>query len=69
MSSNSDLSTTGTTNPPIYLIKLCFDISRVGSNLVLTFDSCNNDGNFITPEGIMVNSVLQFGKNGDPDGA
>ena len=48
------------TNPAIDLLKLYFDISYVESNLVYNFDSCLgvNDGNFITQEAIVLNSVL-----------
>ena len=54
------------TNAAIDLLKLYFDIPYVGSNLVLGFNSRNNDGNFITPQGIIVNSELQFGEQGNP---
>ena len=49
-------------NPATYLLNLYLDIPYVGSNLVLRFDSSNNVGSFITPDGIIENSVLQLGE-------
>ena len=41
----------------------------MGSNYVFDFDSRDNDGIFIMPEGIFLNSVLQLGGQSNSQGA
>ena len=56
-------------SPATDVFKRYFDIPYLGSNLVFDFDSHGNNGNFITPEGILLNSVLQPGKEYNLQGA
>ena len=56
-------------HPPADKFKPCFDSPSLPSNLVFDFETCDDEGAHITSEGILLNSVLQLGEQGNSQGA
>ena len=55
--------------PPADSFNQYFDSPALPQNLVFDFESCDHYGSFITSEGILLNSVLQLGEQGNSQGA